>query len=174
MPINAIFEGPAFEHVLEMVDRRVGALALDGHRPRFRHERAGQAGRLFLVGAELVIVVVGGDLLPRIGPLVRTVGTRLDVLESPSPRRRLRRTNDRLGSERGCRRCKRGPTGRADKRPAIHVQPSVGDVGTRDPRRLDQHDPACTPPRETRIGPRTRSRTVWAVTMRINSSRFIR
>src|SRR4030095_614583 len=80
MSIHAIFERSPLEHVFEVVDRRLVALALDGHGPRLRHERAGEARRLFLVGAELVIVVVAGDLLPRVGSLISAVAARPDVL----------------------------------------------------------------------------------------------
>jgi len=97
MSIHAVFERSPLHHVFEVVDRRLVALALDGHGPRLGHERAGEARRLFLVGAELVVVVVGGDLLPRVGSLISAVAACPDVLQFLSMQRRLRGLNECVG-----------------------------------------------------------------------------
>src|SRR5262252_2057708 len=66
MTINPFFEWKAFGQFLEREITLLRTLAVDVDRPGLGFEPACGEGRRLFVGAELVIVVVGGDLFPAV------------------------------------------------------------------------------------------------------------
>src|SRR5690242_10067793 len=66
MTINPFFERKSFDQLLERKVALLRALPVDVDRPRLGFEPAGSERRRLLVGAELVIIVVGGDLFPAV------------------------------------------------------------------------------------------------------------
>ena len=104
--IDALFEGERLDEVFELVLGRLGDLTLDLQRPRRGLEVSGVDRRLVLAGAELVEIVVAGDVLVQvdllacvlnglflIGPfsLVRVCASPTAATRSPPPPARPRR-----------------------------------------------------------------------------------
>ena len=63
--VDALFKRREFEQFVDVVDPGVLDQAFDRHRPRPGNQRSGASRRVGLVGAELVVVVVRGDVLVR-------------------------------------------------------------------------------------------------------------
>src|ERR1019366_6434453 len=66
VPVNAFFEGLALEDILELPRRRLVALAFNRNAPGLRLELARIPGRIVLLDAEFVEIVIRGDLFPRV------------------------------------------------------------------------------------------------------------
>jgi len=71
--VDALLERRRLQHVVEIQPLRLGHEAVDDHRPRPGPERMGEPHGIALVGAELVEVVVAGDVLERVLLLGRVV-----------------------------------------------------------------------------------------------------
>src|SRR5262245_31422986 len=131
MAIDPILERLALQDVLEVPGRLLVALAVDGHRPGLRLEAPGVLRRRVFIHAELVVIVVGRNLFPRVGFLrlhVEAQGTRLDVLEFASMRSGLCRLEEGLGAnDTRCRGCGRAGR-RLDELPAVHVQAAISNL----------------------------------------------
>ena len=138
------------EVIAEMAD-----LAFDDDRPRLGPQRLGVERRIFLVGPELVVVVVGRDLLPG----VRLLGgdaelAGLDVLKLTAMRRRLGRRQRRIrGPEHaGPGRCASCQAGRANELAPVPIQLLVRDFRAADIRRaLNQHGDIVSRPPEAGV-----------------------
>src|SRR5438309_6114858 len=71
--VDALLEREPAEQLVHVDDLRFLYLTVDAHRPGAGPQRAGQLRRVALVGAELVEVVVGGDVAVRRARLVGAV-----------------------------------------------------------------------------------------------------
>src|SRR5581483_6842981 len=74
MPVNALFQRVRFQNAVNVERERLLHQAFHADRPWTRAEVARQPGGLILVGAELVVVVVIGDVLERRLLLARAEG----------------------------------------------------------------------------------------------------
>ena len=93
--IDALFEREPSQQRVDVDDLRPAHLTFDGDRPRARSQRAGPFGRVALLGAELVEVVVRGDVAERRLRLVGPVGSTASDRE-----RRLAGAGHDLGGRR--------------------------------------------------------------------------
>ena len=149
-PVDALLQLDRLDQVLELIGRRLAAQAVDLHRPRRRLHAAGVPRRIVLAGAELVEVVVAGDVLEAVQLLVGRHHARLDVGE-----RRLAAAPSRAGAggkPGGRWRVAAGPGQGADRAgdgrgsreahelTAAHVDLLVGNLaGTNVARSSNQH-----------------------------------
>ena len=126
--IDPLLEREALEQILERVVAGLADLAVDLHRPGRRLELAAVGLRVALVGAELVEVVVAGDVLERVELLAGRAERALAYVgeRGPAPGRVPRRRQQRAGhaARRGA---DRGP----DEGATIEVEPFVGDLARR-------------------------------------------
>src|SRR5207247_11075507 len=67
MTIDAFLERDAFDELFEREVALLGAFPVDVDAPWLGLQLARRQRRRFLISAELVIVVVSGDLFPRVG-----------------------------------------------------------------------------------------------------------
>src|SRR5439155_6630426 len=122
--------------VLEMVSRLLVALAIDRNRPRFGLELPGERRRLVFVGAELVIIVVCGDLLPGVRLLVGAergfLISGFEVLELASMRRGRSGAQKRLGTDRAGDSRRSCAGSGADERATVPIQGLSGDFRATD------------------------------------------
>jgi hypothetical protein len=119
--IHALLECLPLEHVLEVHLALFVALAFDGDAPRFGLEALRVALGIVFVDAELVEVVVAGDVLPRVDLLARQrIRALLHVLEL-SPVRRPLRLGDAFGAENAGGRCRARDSGGAQKVASVQV-----------------------------------------------------
>src|SRR5438128_4994368 len=140
MPIDAILERLSLENVFEMVDRRLVAFALDGHGPRLGLQRVRELRRLILARAEFVVVVVRGDLIPRVRLFCSAQRAALDVIQLPAVRRGLLALRQRAHIETPGGRGPGCDGRRPDECPAVHIDGFVGDLRAADVwGTLDQH-----------------------------------
>ena len=139
--VDAILERLALEDVFEVHLAGLRALPFHGDRPRLGrledlgHPRRSVAGP----GLELVEVVVGGDVLPRVRRLGRAERALLGD-QLPPVRRGHLGLQQRPGGERAGRGGERRPARSPDELASIQIHLLVGDFGARNiRRRFDQH-----------------------------------
>jgi hypothetical protein len=65
MAVDAVFHRAGLQEILELVVGRLGHEAVDANCPRFGLEISGVLRRIALVRAELVEIIVRGDVGPR-------------------------------------------------------------------------------------------------------------
>src|SRR5262249_33816223 len=142
MAVDAFLERLALENVFDVIRRLLVALAVDDDVPVGGDPVPRILGRQVLVDAELVVVVVRGDLIPRVRLVDRGVGAEralLDVRQllpvlGGDRRGQLRRAEGAGRHGGGAGR------GRLDELPAVEVVPLAGDLRALDVRGpLDQH-----------------------------------
>jgi hypothetical protein len=143
MPVDAILQRLALEDVLHVPGRLLVALAAHRDRPRIGVELPHAHRRRVLVDAELVIVVVSGDVFPAVrfvDLLVDAERAGLHILELAPVRRGCRGLQPDVGSDDAeCRR-RHGAASSLDELPAIEIPLLIGDLGAANVcRAFDQH-----------------------------------
>src|SRR5882762_5871183 len=129
--IDALLERPALEQVLEVEPAAHFRLALHRHAPGSGPERVCVAAGGFLVGAELIEIVVAGDFLEPVGRLADGI-----LRIAPVTERAFRGWRGFPGGE-GCARSARHRAG--EECAPVEVDPSRGDLGWGDPRHTSEH-----------------------------------
>src|SRR2546423_1798878 len=144
MNLEDVLECFTLEDVLEVHCAFLVALALDRHRPRRRLEVPRHVGRRVLVDAELVIVVVAGDVFPRVQLFRGAEAALFDVLQLASVRRAFR-LDERFGAEHACGGRGSRDGRRADELAPVQIQLLVRDFRASDVcRALNQHEDILT------------------------------
>ena len=131
-PIDALLERMRLQEVLERVAALALAFAVDDHGPGPWAQAAGIAGRVVLARAELVEVVVTGDVGQGVGRLARRVARIVLVLQALDEHH----IHDLLGARGLCESRGSAKTGNACEKFAS----GAIDGLRRDLRRSDSHD----------------------------------
>ena len=135
--VDPLFELMGVDHVVEIEFPGLFALAGEAHPPRPRLEAARVPLRIALVGAELVEVVVTGDVLVGSELLVGRQPALLDVLEKLAHRVFVAGNRAGRGWREESGAAEQGGA-RSDAQSALHETPAISvDVFRRHFRRLD-------------------------------------
>ena len=134
MPVDALLERNALDQFLERETALLRALAFDRHGPRLALQLVREERRRLLVGPELVIVVVRGDLFPGVGLFLlgrQAQRALLDVFELAAVRRRLAGGREPRGRGEHAAARHRHTRRRSQEVAAIQIQLLVRRFGVR-------------------------------------------